>query len=305
MKMKMSNGSTIQLSGSDSDDKLQSSFDPMTAAPDLLPCPFCSGEAKQVAGISGHYVVCDEADCHCSTPYSSDEATAIEAWNRRATPAPQAATYAGVSVYELMNRAGDLLRHPNMKGPIAFNSINGERKSAEWIGETLQAYAKTLGAPQAASADRPQWSQDVIDFDQILALAKNWCVVVDSSGPYKFNGEGDVVRFARAVIQTYNAALAATPDAILPGTYDNVQDLSKALRADAPPKADGKTAQGQEQTMNTIEQLEQILRSIVGSHTKHDGEHFACYELFNTHGQGVRFNLFNGKVQSIAKLESQ
>lgn len=62
---------------------------------ELLPCPFCGGEAevKKVYGVNKHYVICSNSkvlfEDHCvltgvgARVYDSKDA-AIAAWNRRA-----------------------------------------------------------------------------------------------------------------------------------------------------------------------------------------------------------------------------
>ena len=52
---------------------------------DLLPCPFCGGEAQLLGSmIDGYRVECI-GTCYCSTQrYRSDDHGAIAAWNTRA-----------------------------------------------------------------------------------------------------------------------------------------------------------------------------------------------------------------------------
>lgn len=55
---------------------------------DLLPCPFCGGEATNVPYKNGKYyeVRCENKDCAVIvfTGVKDTEKEAIEAWNRRA-----------------------------------------------------------------------------------------------------------------------------------------------------------------------------------------------------------------------------
>ena len=52
---------------------------------DLLPCPFCGGEAEfEVYGGTACAVVCQTCQCGTSTVCLDDGTQAVEAWNRRA-----------------------------------------------------------------------------------------------------------------------------------------------------------------------------------------------------------------------------
>lgn len=50
---------------------------------ELLPCPFCGGEAHMIKGFSSCFAICDE--CKCESGCYPIEAEAIAAWNSRAT----------------------------------------------------------------------------------------------------------------------------------------------------------------------------------------------------------------------------
>jgi hypothetical protein len=55
----------------------------------LLPCPFCSGEAKIFRSVVTTTVFCPHTNCHVgpsAKAYSDSEA--IGTWNRRTMPAP-------------------------------------------------------------------------------------------------------------------------------------------------------------------------------------------------------------------------
>ena len=66
-------------------------------APDLLPCPFCGGEAVYDFHAKGqpgawendcdHWVYCRADDCFANVGLCESKAEAIAAWNTRATPA--------------------------------------------------------------------------------------------------------------------------------------------------------------------------------------------------------------------------
>tara|TARA_R110000868_G_scaffold118010_1_gene313150 strand:+ start:118 stop:336 length:219 start_codon:yes stop_codon:yes gene_type:complete len=56
----------------------------------LLPCPFCGGEARLVEGEESAYVQCREVKMHRAMFFDGDNDaanTVAEAWNRRALPA--------------------------------------------------------------------------------------------------------------------------------------------------------------------------------------------------------------------------
>lgn len=63
----------------------------MTNTPDLLPCPFCGGEACYdfFPGEGEHGVCCLGRECGASVEGFDSMETAFSAWNTRATP-PQA-----------------------------------------------------------------------------------------------------------------------------------------------------------------------------------------------------------------------
>ena len=61
----------------------------MSAEQDLLPCPFCGGEASIFPNFTikvAFVVECDE--CKSASAYFKTAAEAIAAWNRRPTPSP-------------------------------------------------------------------------------------------------------------------------------------------------------------------------------------------------------------------------
>ena len=53
---------------------------------ELLPCPFCGGEAEIHPAYYGCYVEC--IDCDASTRVEGFESDAIEAWNTRTNTIP-------------------------------------------------------------------------------------------------------------------------------------------------------------------------------------------------------------------------
>ena len=49
---------------------------------ELLPCPFCGGEARIITAAGESWVLCDE--CKATTEAHTSRQIAIAAWNRRA-----------------------------------------------------------------------------------------------------------------------------------------------------------------------------------------------------------------------------
>lgn len=65
----------------------------MTSATELLPCPFCGGEASRRLFYGARYgVYCDECDARVGGLFNT-EAEAIEAWNTRTDDYERAAEY--------------------------------------------------------------------------------------------------------------------------------------------------------------------------------------------------------------------
>jgi Lar family restriction alleviation protein len=69
---------------------------------DLLPCPFCGGEARPEAMVVGWRIGCPRSACSFSGPYSpsKDVAEAIAAWNRRTPSADLEAARAKIERLE-------------------------------------------------------------------------------------------------------------------------------------------------------------------------------------------------------------
>lgn len=51
----------------------------------ILPCPFCAGQAKLMECMGEHWVHCTV--CECDTRFFVNSGSAVEMWNRRAAPA--------------------------------------------------------------------------------------------------------------------------------------------------------------------------------------------------------------------------
>lgn len=56
----------------------------MTATDELLPCPFCGGEAHIITAVGESWVLCEK--CRATTEMHASKQLAIAAWNRRAKP---------------------------------------------------------------------------------------------------------------------------------------------------------------------------------------------------------------------------
>lgn len=50
----------------------------------MIPCPFCSGEARLVMAGHSYCIECTHVKCLCRTQYLPSEAEASDRWNKRA-----------------------------------------------------------------------------------------------------------------------------------------------------------------------------------------------------------------------------
>ena len=56
-------------------------YDGLERSSELLPCPFCGGEAHIITAAGESWALCDE--CKASTEAHTNRQSAIDTWNRR------------------------------------------------------------------------------------------------------------------------------------------------------------------------------------------------------------------------------
>lgn len=89
----------------------------------LLPCPFCGAPAALTDTMPGGAYWCHCTICECEGPASSkDAATAISAWNRRATPPALAAEPVGMQ-WRVLEKG---------QPKTSWRSADQEQERAQW-----------------------------------------------------------------------------------------------------------------------------------------------------------------------------
>lgn len=111
--------------------------------PPLDRCPFCKSGNVNLATLAGKFCV-QCAECEASGPWVDKPSLAIEAWNRRAAPAPGGEVvidaYAIASPNSVVNEVR-IQRSRQIHGPALWKVVNGTggvlNKAGEWEYEPM------------------------------------------------------------------------------------------------------------------------------------------------------------------------
>lgn len=111
--------------------------------PELLPCPFCGGDAGDTYYQLGWFIFCKH--CSASTEVTNAKARAVEAWNRRApaVPVPQFNHTAKRKLNILLGAGEEITGY-------AFQNKDGRRGSIDCHG--FVAWWQDAAAPQPPEA---------------------------------------------------------------------------------------------------------------------------------------------------------
>lgn len=132
----------------------------MADAMKLLPCPFCGDDDPEITGENGWvWIACTTgSDCAGRGPDSDDEASAIEAWNRRASPpAPAREGEVERIVKALFERDDDLSCEAAsliLSGSFGTALTAREEDPAEGAGEILDLLTHAKDAVHKIAAAR-------------------------------------------------------------------------------------------------------------------------------------------------------
>ena len=114
--------------------------------PELLPCPFCGGDAGDTYYQLGWFISCKH--CSASTEVTNAKARAVEAWNRR-TPASQAQRVPLIEHEQALQLLAGLHPCPTIDGP--------PMALAELIFDAVQADLRALKDEIAKNERNLDW----------------------------------------------------------------------------------------------------------------------------------------------------
>lgn len=130
----------------------------------LLPCPFCGGEARLVEGEESAYVQCREVKMHRAMFFDGDNDaanTVAEAWNRRALAAIPAA--------DLAELTDPIAVHANMlRGTIAKPTV--EQIIHLYGVDVLVKALATVIVREANPVNRPMMTDLMVDPEGITDM---------------------------------------------------------------------------------------------------------------------------------------
>ena len=174
---------------------------------ELLPCPFCGGEAKLDKGLGHHFAVCAECDVYRvpSMENNTPEA-AVAAWNTRAQRTPDAC--AGANDDRLARRALE-------------DEVKRLRDALKEAAHQLACIAEVEDCASPADEDGPEWiyREDVGDH-----IGNQGCIHC---------GAKLAAYHARAAARTRDAGAAQAagatgPHAVEARGYDDGRDAERA-----------------------------------------------------------------------------
>ena len=141
--------------------------------PELLPCPFCGGEAKLTNPNNTPRVVCRsyKTECAGQIRYFNSEDAAIQAWNARATtPTPSPKTMRSAEIDKLIAH----LRSKPQNHSENISGWNREFKSDECLAaDALQAQAALLDEMAEALTDMIAVSESHKNFGEFYLSARS------------------------------------------------------------------------------------------------------------------------------------
>ena len=249
-----------------------------TNASELLPCPFCGGEAGVMQQSKVNWAVM----CHvCGAEGGWGNATdAIEQWNRRAAPQPQ-----GGALLEAFD--------------TAYMKAAQTSQPSDWHEAALMARQwrnSVLSAPSA-----PQQGGDGLRDEQIFDMAdrfaRNTFWEEEELKEVTFTPQG-LTRFARAAIlaaprqpATFDAE--ALIRACVPGgSICDPQQVADAIRAYAAPRQPGEMGAGVQPTCSVFDDM---LRSL---------EHVECVYRLNVVKDGEPSSTLDNLQRVIARAKA-
>lgn len=181
----------------------------------ILPCPFCGGEAEIRTNFVHQFAVCKE--CAAVSDYKNCESEAISAWNRRASPP---AAESDDAIYANLLAVIADIRH---KTGVGHKPMLDEL--ADVLAEKIKA-----GSPPAAVPDA--WNKLLLAA-KILYQNAEGCAANHHARDFKAFGLPGWLADCKRGIENAEASLvgiSAAPAAVPDGLMDALKSAEKALR---------------------------------------------------------------------------